>query len=74
MMLFIFREVVLGEHTVGTDPDCGACPKVIKRKVEKVILHEDWNPITIENDIALLRLDESVPLFDEDPNISHLKV
>ena len=54
----------MGEHTIGTDPDCeetqaGAkfcAPKIIKRKVAKSILHEDWNPKTIENDIALLRL------------------
>ena len=75
-----FREVVLGEHTIGTDPDCeetpaGAefcAPKIIKRKVAKSILHEDWNPKTIENDIALLRLDVPVPLYSDGPKLSNV--
>ena len=70
----------MGEHTIGTDPDCdetqaGAkfcAPKVIKRKVAKSILHEDWNPKTIENDIALLRLDAPVPLYSDDPKSSNV--
>ena len=78
--LFNFREVVLGEHTLGTDPDCEetdtgvqfCAPKTIKRKVAKSILHEDWNPKTIENDIALLRLDQPVPLFSDDPKLSNV--
>ena len=62
---------MLGEHTLGTDPDCEdgqtTCnyPKIIKRKVTKQIIHEDWNAANVENDIALLRLDTPVPLFDE---------
>ena len=42
------REVVLGEHVVGTDPDCDekiCAPKTISRKVKKSIIHEDWDPI-----------------------------
>ena len=78
--LFNFREVVLGEHTLGTDPDCEetkegvkfCAPNIIKRKVAKSILHEDWNPKTIENDIALLRLDQPVPLYSEDPKLSNV--
>ena len=78
--LFNFREVVLGEHTLGTDPDCEetdtgvsfCAPKIIKRKVAKSILHEDWNPKTIENDIALLRLDQPVPLYSDDPKLSNV--
>lgn len=69
-------EVVLGEHTLGTDPDCelaNCAPKIIKRKVAKSISHEDWNAGTVENDIALLRLDQPVPLFDENPDVSHIK-
>ena len=70
----------MGEHTLGTDPDCeetqaGAkfcAPKIIKRKVAKSILHEDWNPKTIENDIALLRLDQPVPLYSDDPKLSNV--
>ena len=70
----------MGEHTIGTDPDCeetqaGAkfcAPKIIKRKVAKSILHEDWNPKTIENDIALLRLDQPVPFNNDDPKLSNV--
>ena len=66
-----FSEVVLGEHTLGTDPDCQDgetnCdyPKIIKRKVTKQIIHEEWNAANVENDIALLRLDAPVPLYDD---------
>ena len=73
-----FREVVLGEHDTRTDPDgdcngSGACaPKKITRKLAETILHEGYevgsdNPL---NDIALIRLDEAVPLFSEDPSLS----
>ena len=43
---YFCREVVLGEHVVGTDPDCDekiCAPKTIKRKVTKSIIHENWN-------------------------------
>jgi len=82
-------EVVLGEHVVGTDPDCpignrqGKCnPPVIRRKIDQnrdIILHEDYDDKgspTFKgagqpyNDIALIRMDEAVTLFQEDPKIS----
>jgi len=71
----LIREVILGEHTLGTDPDCSdddknCSPKVIKRRVSKHIIHEDWNAANVENDIALLRLDQPVPLFNENPDES----
>ena len=43
---YFCREVVLGEHVVGTDPDCDekiCAPKTIIRKVTKSIIHENWN-------------------------------
>ena len=81
-MSYDCSQVVLGEHTVGTDPDCarkkgpgggGNCfPNVITRNVEKIIIHEDYktedgSPV---NDIALIRLDEPVLLYSEDPTLS----
>ena len=68
---------MFGEHVVGTDPDCKTerglkkcSPKVITRVVSKTIVHENYNTNDNKNDIALLRLNESVPLFNENPMIS----
>ena len=68
---------MFGEHVVGTDPDCKTerglkkcSPKVITRTVSKTIVHENYNTKDNKNDIALLRLNESVPLFNENPMIS----
>ena len=41
-----FSEVILGENTVGKDPDCETCPSVIRRKINKdrdIIVHEGFN-------------------------------
>ena len=76
----IFSEVVLGEHVVGTDPDCSRktptfCnPKKITRIVDikkDVIVHENYaTPKRYSNDIALIRINEAIPLHEEDPTIS----
>ena len=76
----VFREIVFGEHTVGTDPDCingGLCSaKKITRKPDQIIIHEDYlyygstDGFYNLNDIALIRLNESVPLYSEDPEKS----
>merc|ERR1719486_548887 len=56
-------EVVLGEHTTDTDPDCsrkkpgssGQCfPEKITRKVEKSIIHEDYKTIMVDQSMTLL--------------------
>ena len=60
-----FREVVLGEHTVGTDPDCPKCENKITRGIDKIFIHEDFNGIDSKNDIAIIKLDDSVPLFKD---------
>ena len=60
-----FREVVLGEHTVGKDPDCEKCARKITRGIDKIFIHEDFNGIDSKNDIALIKLDNSVPLFKD---------
>ena len=79
---FIFREVVLGEYIVGRNPDCitiningkrtrTCAPSKITRKVAKTIIHEDYKTEPpFPNDIALIRLDEAVPLHQENPTIS----
>ena len=71
------REVAFGEHVVGQDPDCqnGKCfPKVIKRNISKIIYHNDYSGgPNHKNDIALIRLESDVPLFDENPSLSGAK-
>jgi len=70
-------EIILGEHTLGKDMECvtssdkqetTCTTTVIKRQVEKMIIHEDFTNST--NDIALIRLTEPIPLHSEDPNLS----
>ena len=82
----LFRQISLGDHNLVTDPDCGEetcdCNEVecaapsVRRKItseDQIIIHENYNPNAqnnIENDIALVRLNEPVPLFTEDPTKS----
>ena len=42
----------------------------IKMNIDKVIIHEDFDPINNANDIALIRLDSLVPLHNEDASKS----
>ena len=67
-----FREVVLGEHILNVDPDCQPqCnAKKITRGIAEIIVHENFNGIDSKNDIALIRLNDSVPLFDENFKLS----
>ena len=72
------REVTLGEHTVGVDPDCFSrefcAPRVIKIEVDKVIIHEKYDRFKITDyDIALIRLKKPVPLFHENPKKSFVE-
>ena len=48
---------------------------MIKRRVKKIISHEnfDRNDKNYANDVALVRLDEAVPLYLEEPKISGAK-
>ena len=78
LILFDFdSEVVLGEWKVGTDPDCkpgaGWCaPKKITRGIAEIIKHESYHgPPKYQNDISLIRLNESVPLFQDVPQQSY---
>ena len=71
---------MLGEYQVGRDPDCttntrtrrqSCAPPKITRKVVKTIIHEDYKKVApFPNDIALIRLDEAVPLHQENPKFS----
>ena len=63
---------MLGEHDTRTDPDCpkesqgtSCAPKKIIRKIAEVIKHENFggNVNAPDNDIALVRLNEPVPLY-----------
>jgi len=74
------KEIVLGEHNTRKDPDCPECPKVVKQKVDSsnIILHEGFpsegpSEVSAEayrNDIALIRLNDPVLLYSEDPKKS----
>ena len=50
-------------------------PPVIRRGIKKIIRHQDFdkNDKNYKNDIALVRLDKSVPLYLEEPEISGAK-
>jgi secreted trypsin-like serine protease len=76
-------EVVLGELNVKTDPDCKkndrtkCAPRKITRKItskDQIILHENYiSGIDIlKNDIALIKLNEPVTLYDEDATNSYV--
>lgn len=66
----------MGEHTLGTDPDCmtvrgriiGCRNPIIKRKVAEVILHPNYNVSErlSPHDIALIRVDEIIPFYAEE--------
>ena len=49
-----------------------APPKITRNITSKdqIIVHEDYDPIKVRNDIALVRLNEPVPLFKDDPQKS----
>ena len=73
----IFSEVLLGDWKISSDPDCTSVrgrkncfAKRISRKVSEAIKHENFDLSNYANDIALLRLDQAVPLYDENPKVS----
>ena len=61
-------EVVLGEWDVLTDPDCPideeGCnnPRVQRKKVEELIVHQGYSRKTNHNDLALIRMRTEVRL------------
>ena len=76
IFIYDFRnlEVALGDYILNKDPDCTRnsiarlChPPKIVRKVNSVVIHENYDPTNNYNNIALIRLEELVPLHTEDP-------
>ena len=71
---------MLGELTVGKDPDCNhegtiCAPKTTRMNItsrDQIIVHDDFSAKTGINDIALIRLNELVTLFSEDPTESFI--
>ena len=63
----IFRIIVLGELTVAKSPDCDECPREYKRKPAEVIVHEKFDDSIGQSpyDLALIRVNKSLTLFDE---------
>ena len=65
---------MLGEHKIHNNPDCpdgkgaAACSYNVTRTIDKVIIHEDYDASSVDsyNDIALIRLNEPVHLYDDE--------
>ena len=55
-------QVRLGEHELNNDND-GATPLDIE--IESKVIHENYNPKNLSNDIAVLTLKQDVETFDE---------
>lgn len=60
-------EIRLGEHRISTEKDCRnqgrkpkCAPPVVDVGIEKHLIHEQYDTRHYHNDIALLRLNESV--------------
>ena len=73
---------MLGEYESRRDPDCEddnpdkLCVHNVTRTVSKVIIHENYGPGggSVINDIALIRLNEPVPLFDDSQKVYNIKM
>ena len=70
ILIFICREVVVGEHTLNTSPDCRksgdfCLPENQTLAVDVVIKHPSWNIEEYYNgyDIALVRVKGHITLF-----------
>ena len=65
-----FREVLVGEHTLSTNPDCRrrgdfCAPEPQKLQIEKVVTHPKWirDEFYRGYDIALVRVEGNMKLF-----------
>ena len=70
ILIIICREVVVGEHTLMTSPDCRksgdfCLPENQTLAVDKVTKHPRWNieEFTDGYDIALVRIKGHITLF-----------
>ena len=66
----LFRQVIVGEHTLAEDPDCvnggNFClPKPQKFGIDKVTQHQNWEFKLFQEgyDIALVRIRGEIKLF-----------
>lgn len=58
----------MGEHDVSKSKDCElnedgeeeCAPPIETYKIDKTIIHEDFNSNKIENDVALIRLSQRI--------------
>ena len=69
-VIVICREIVVGEHTLNTSPDCRksgdfCLPENQTLTVDKIIQHPMWNIEEFQNgyDIALVRVKGHIKLF-----------
>ena len=67
---FLFREVIVGEHTLAENPDClnvgdFCLPNPQKFRIKKVTQHENWDAKLFQEgyDIALVRVRGDIKLF-----------
>lgn len=66
IIFYLFRAGVrLGEHTVGLQKDCDplrniCAPPTLDFFIEKFLVHPEYDPKQLLNDIALLRLATTV--------------
>merc|ERR1719189_984003 len=76
MIYILSRRVILGEHDIEDDPDCENCPKKIVREItepeKQITVHKGWLKGTAKDDIALIRFNEPIQLFDEDSTKSSI--
>merc|ERR1719412_1319620 len=69
-------EIRFGEHDLTKNPDCAAdaeecAAPFVSRRPAKILVHESYNGrTTSRGDIALIRLDEMLPLYTGDATVS----
>lgn len=56
----ISLQVLLGEHNINTNQDTSA---TVRRSVNAVVNHPNFNPSTRENNLSLLLLEVPVDIF-----------
>ena len=68
--------MILGEHDLKQDPDGNRAKRLIQ-PIQDIIVHESYDKEyqggASPNDIALIRVNKMITLFDDDPNISNVK-
>ena len=74
IVTIFFSVVILGEHDLKQDPEPGNVAKRTVIGIEEIIIHEDYSNILGPNDIALIRVNESIPLYNpNNPKLSNVR-